>query len=414
MYNTNTNTMSFLIHSSVCFNAAKSWQTGWFNNKRVNMNIGGSGATDNCLEAEITGQTDYDVNLDQTVLVKMNRNSGKDLFLMYNKKTAGGINSGTLEGGNTVMVVEAESEGTSYGESWLLGKLGAGDSKTFANYIGDGRDLVLNVLSFNDGKAQIRIDFDGLCDRTMAPTTSPCGNPSQKQVSVQITTDEYPGETSWTIRKVGNCAGQTDPNLSSPSYASKNAVQPIFEQCVDKGQYQFIINDAYGDGMCCGELLCSSITLLFHSSWSRSRSPHNHRIFAAPLGYGTGSFVVLYGDKNVFDGQSGDFGSSFEGTFGECEDTPATPPPTPNPTPFPTNLPTNIPTPNPTSVPTSPPTAPVSFTMMIKQNDLIGQLLFTHEYFSPLVFFCCSQRRIQLHHQLHHQHQFPLRFPRLR
>ena len=205
MYNTSTNTMSFLIHSSVCFNAAKSWQTGWFNYKRVNMNIGGSGATDNCLEAEITGQTDYDVNLDQTVLVKMNRNSGKDLFLMYNKKTAGGINSGTLEGGNTVMVVEAESEGTSYGESWLLGKLGAGDSKTFANYIGDGRDLVLSVLSFNDGKAQIRIDFDGLCDRTMAPTTSPCGNPSQKQVSVQITTDEYPGETSWTIRKVGNC-----------------------------------------------------------------------------------------------------------------------------------------------------------------------------------------------------------------
>jgi hypothetical protein len=38
--------MFFLNHSSVCFNAAKTWQTGWMNNgKQVNMNIGGSGAT---------------------------------------------------------------------------------------------------------------------------------------------------------------------------------------------------------------------------------------------------------------------------------------------------------------------------------------------------------------------------------
>jgi hypothetical protein len=96
------------------------------------MNIGGTGATDNCLDAQITGQSDYDVNSDQTILVKMNRSSGRDLFLMYNKKT--GINSGTVEGGDLVTVVEADAEGMAYGESWLVAKLGAGQGYTASNY----------------------------------------------------------------------------------------------------------------------------------------------------------------------------------------------------------------------------------------------------------------------------------------
>jgi len=242
----------------VCFNAAKSWQTGWFNDKRVNMNIGGGGATDNCLDTEITGQSDYDVNSDQTILVKMNRFSGKDLFLMYNKKT--GINSGTVEGGNTVTVVEADAEGTGYAESSLVGKLGAGASYTAANYLGDGRDLVITVLSIG-AKAHVRIEFDDFCTNTMPPTPSPCGNSNEKQVTVQIKTDNYPEETSWTLKKFGNCDGQTDPNITSPTYSTKNTVQSVFQKCVEKGKYQFTISDSYGDGMCCGKSsLCHTYT----------------------------------------------------------------------------------------------------------------------------------------------------------
>lgn len=157
----------------MCFNAAKSWQTGWFNSKRVNMNIGGSAATDNCFETDITGQADYDAALSQTILVKMNRSSGRDLFLMYNKKT--GVNSGTVEGGNTVMIVEADGEGTSYGQSWLMAKLGAGGSKTFTNYLGDGRDLVVTVPSIGSA-ARVKIEFGGLCS-TNPPTPNPTPAP---------------------------------------------------------------------------------------------------------------------------------------------------------------------------------------------------------------------------------------------
>jgi len=306
----------------MCFNAAKSWQTGWFDNKRVNMNIGGTGATDNCFDGEITGQSDYNVNTNQIMLVKMNRSAGRDLFLMYNKKT--GINSGTVEGGNLVTIVEADGEGTTYGESWLVAKLGAGQIYTASNYLGAGKDLVITVLSIG-ATANVRIEYDGLCTNTMAPTPAPC--PGQKQVTVQIKTDNYPTETSWTLKKFGSCVGQTDPNLSvaAGSYTSANTVQ-VREECVDEGQYQFIISDTYGDGICCG--------------------------------YGTGTFQVLYGGIDVFPGQGGNFGTGFTGTFGECNAAPTTPPPTPAPVNPPTAKPTPVPTKNPTAFPTNPPPTP--------------------------------------------------------
>ena len=218
------------------------------------MNIGGTGATDNCLDAQITGQSDYDVNLyvnsSQTILVKIYRSSGRDLFLMYNKKT--GINSGTAEAGNLVTVVEADAEGMAYGESWLVAKLSAGQSYTGSNYLGNGKDLVISVLSIG-ATANVRIEYDGLCTDTMAPTPAPC--PGQKEVIIMLKTDNYPTETSCSLKKFGSCVGQTDPNLSVPAgtYTSANTVQAIAPVCVDEGQYQFIISDTYGDGICCGK-----------------------------------------------------------------------------------------------------------------------------------------------------------------
>jgi hypothetical protein len=68
--------------------------------KKVSMNIGGGGSTDNCLDIDITGQADYDVGLDQTIHddeqgfgpgpANSTLPSGNDLFLLYNKRT--GIN----------------------------------------------------------------------------------------------------------------------------------------------------------------------------------------------------------------------------------------------------------------------------------------------------------------------------------
>mmetsp|Transcript_22689 Transcript_22689/g.47797 ORF Transcript_22689/g.47797 Transcript_22689/m.47797 type:complete len:760 (-) Transcript_22689:153-2432(-) len=308
----------------MCFNAAKSWQTGWFSSKSVTMNIGGDGPTDNCLITDLTGQSEYDAQLSQTILVKMNRD-GDDLFLQYNKAT--GINSGTLEGRNQVMIVRASGEGTSYAVSDLLAKLNAGASYVSDDYLGEGKDLTVSFISVVEGKARIQIDYGGVCSgATFAPTPAPC--PGQKQVTVEVTTDNYPAETSWSIVKDSTdpCVGQDNPSsLSGTGYDQQNTFYSN-EYCVDEGKYIFTINDSYGDGICCS--------------------------------YGTGSYKVLYGNTEV--AQGGAFGSSETTTFGTCKSVstplPTTPPPTKNPTPSPTLNPTPVPTPSPTEDPTPAPT----------------------------------------------------------
>lgn len=66
------------------------------------------------------------------------------------------------------------------------------------------------------------------------------------QLNVTVNTDDYPGETSWTITdQQGNTVH------GGGGYGSANNLyQHIL--CVDTGCYDFTIYDSYGDGICCG------------------------------------------------------------------------------------------------------------------------------------------------------------------
>jgi hypothetical protein len=193
------------------------------------MNIGGTGATDNCLVKAITGQSDYDANNNnQIILVKMNRSAGRDLFLMYNKKT--GINSGTVEGGNLVTVVEANGEGTAYGESWLVAKLGAGKIYTASNYLSAGKDLVITVLSIGT-TANVRIEYGGLCTpSTPNPTTPPSPNPTPVLTNPPTNSPSNP------------------PTFSPPTSPSPPPPTPVFASTVKK--YICTKNDPFASTIC--------------------------------------------------------------------------------------------------------------------------------------------------------------------
>jgi len=129
---------------------------------------------------------------------------------------------------------------------------------------------------------------------TPAPTPS---NPSCEGVTMQvdITTDYYPSDTSWTLtntcpggEQVAEGSGYTASQLYSTSY------------CVSDGRFEFKINDEWGDGICCSA--------------------------------GQGGYVVK---KDGIPQVSGDeFGSSETKEFGSCGPTPS-----PNPTKKPTNVP---------------------------------------------------------------------------
>ncbi|MFD0992236.1 M4 family metallopeptidase [Tenacibaculum geojense] len=84
-----------------------------------------------------------------------------------------------------------------------------------------------------------------------APFNGGGGNPDVCQVGsvdLSITFDNYPEETSWTLK---DASGTT---IESASYSSSNpdgsTVTVSFDN-LSEGEYTFTINDSYGDGICC-------------------------------------------------------------------------------------------------------------------------------------------------------------------
>jgi len=155
------------------------------------------------------------------------------------------------------------------------------------------------------------------------PAPTPC---TQKSIIVDLTTDNYPAETSWTIKNT--CTDEEDV-FSRGSYSSARTLHSD-EECVPAAEYEFTISDTYGDGICCG--------------------------------YGSGTYKITYDGVEVAT-SNGQFAASEKKTFGSCVTEPTTPPtpvPTKEPTPTisPTEAPTKEPTKEPTAAPTKAPTLP--------------------------------------------------------
>jgi len=95
-------------------------------------------------------------------------------------------------------------------------------------------------ISGFDGSEVVYVDDFQPSIGSTPPTTS-C---DENLTIVRLTTDNYGSETSWTLT---NASGQT---LASASDLANN--QSYTETvCLSAGTYQFSINDAYGDGICC-------------------------------------------------------------------------------------------------------------------------------------------------------------------
>ncbi len=124
--------------------------------------------------------------------------------------------------------------------------------------------------SCSDGvqnQGETGVDCGGPC----APCNTGCNG---TEVTVTITFDNYPEETSWTISNdagVTVLSGGTYGNQADGStYSSTN--------CLPNDCYTFTINDAYGDGICCSygngsfSVSDASGTLVSGSSFASSAS----------------------------------------------------------------------------------------------------------------------------------------------
>mmetsp|Transcript_20344 Transcript_20344/g.30258 ORF Transcript_20344/g.30258 Transcript_20344/m.30258 type:complete len:824 (-) Transcript_20344:193-2664(-) len=356
-YNDQSGVMGFSYTENdgplMCFNAAKSWQLGWYSDtdQAITLSLDG----DRSYVGRLSGVVHYNDgnnpnSSSNPILIKLNREKRlTDFFITFNAKT--GPNSGTMEGANEVLIVKSGDEGKGYYESELVAKLGVGDIYHFSRFDGSLITAAVSVERIAGSQfAEVSICI-GDCDATHAPTLSPTPyNCLSEKVDfeVNIVTDNYPKETTWEL--VNKCNEETilsggpyDDPLTSYSHS-------ILADC--QAEYAFIIHDAYGDGICCN--------------------------------YGEGSYEVKREDSSILIG--GKYGPSEESKFGSCpsmavpEDvptevliktpsaSPSNPPslsptldllasPTKSPTPAPTGTPSSTPTEVPSRVPTVAPSS---------------------------------------------------------
>lgn len=77
--------------------------------------------------------------------------------------------------------------------------------------------------------------------QTAEPPTSSCQHNS---VQLSLTTDQYGSETSWEVKDNTNRVIASESGFENTTSYNTNL-------CLSDGDYQFTINDSYGDGICC-------------------------------------------------------------------------------------------------------------------------------------------------------------------
>ena len=166
-----------------CFNPAKTYQLGWFDEKTVEVdpNAGTWAGT-------IIGSTDYSndiVRSDANVIVKIITGQTNDLYVGYNRKK--GMNSGVLLGGDRVTIVE---QGEGYSQSDFLATLSEGTSKTFYNYDGTNRNLIVEFVKrqsrFDEVLIAIYFDTCVLPSCCQGPMCAQLINPPDLSVPVSV------------------------------------------------------------------------------------------------------------------------------------------------------------------------------------------------------------------------------------
>jgi hypothetical protein len=148
----------------MCFNAAKSWELGWYSDKTTSLSLGTNGIYQ--WNGKLGNIVDYQTSL-YSVIIEIEQQSKSNLYLGLNVPK--GFNSGSKEGLNKVLITEDDN-----GMSWRQAELSIGQSYTVESFNGIQEDtLVINVesIDYEMGSADVFILL--LSSHTLDPTPSP-------------------------------------------------------------------------------------------------------------------------------------------------------------------------------------------------------------------------------------------------
>ncbi|KAI2488977.1 Gametolysin peptidase M11 [Fragilaria crotonensis] len=157
----------------MCFNGPKTWQLGWFSDYHVDLAV----ATGISWTGNLVGFAQKaDAALTDKMIIRI-RSSATDTYVSFNRKI--GINSGTREGGDQVLVA-TRAPGTGYALSYLQAKLSANGIYTVPNFNGSTNMLriIVNSIVTSTTPARANVSID-LVPQTAAPTNAPTRAPTR-------------------------------------------------------------------------------------------------------------------------------------------------------------------------------------------------------------------------------------------
>ena len=151
----------------MCFNAPNMYQLGWYSAYYVNLPVSGNFAW----TGDLVGMAEKGAASASDKMIVRIVAGTTDVYINFNRQI--GINSGTQEGGNQVLVT-TRSTGTGYAPSKLQAKLSAGGTITMTNFAGTSNSMKITVNSINVGTVPARANVSTkLGSSTSVPTPAP-------------------------------------------------------------------------------------------------------------------------------------------------------------------------------------------------------------------------------------------------
>jgi hypothetical protein len=172
----------------MCFNAAKNWQLGWYDDKTVSFSPGSSGwGYEQTFSIGSLVDYDPDSRNNLHVLIEIPQPRLRiNYYIGFN--AAKGFNSGVMEGGDKVLVFEKPwIDGN---DSWRQADLTAGSTHTISNFDGVVGDfLKITVLRINYQTSIASVFIQLIRTRTAEPTLSPTRDVGGRNPTLTTPTD---------------------------------------------------------------------------------------------------------------------------------------------------------------------------------------------------------------------------------
>ena len=210
-----------------CFNAAKSWQLGWYREAESVIDLKAP-KEDGSLWFGVVGVSDYNKRETwmSTIIKIINSNDGFDYYLSFNSNSD--MNSGTTDGINEVLITRSRT-GHANADSFLIEKL---DSLQRFQLLGED----LNIYPYPQVDTNPSYAGVQILRSSSESNEDECHN-DQSLLSVQVRTNDFPSSVNWNVQSI-----ETGEILMSSGYYSDPKTIHTSRSCIGDGHYSFSIS----------------------------------------------------------------------------------------------------------------------------------------------------------------------------